>query len=116
METKGERSDFFQIEKKRVKYFIGGALVALGGLLLERFLVKGKPHLVSVTKEAYAFKEWLRGKGEEIKENIEDILAEAKYSYHEELEDTKEIIQKEREIFEKLENLVEKKGSGKKEG
>jgi len=70
--------------------------------------------VVGAVKEGYAFKEWAAGKIETVKEDIEDIAAEAKHAYHKDIEATEESVKKEKEILQKVEEAVEKKASRKK--
>lgn len=66
-----------------------------------------RPAAVGVTKEGLAFKEWLIANYEKVKEDIEDIVAEAKHVHQKDLETTTETEKKEEDILRKVEQMVE---------
>lgn len=109
MEEKKRWEGKICLSRKRLKYFLSGSVGALGFLLLGKLLERGKPYLKELVKEGLSFKEWLEGKVEEILEDAEDIVAEAKYNYYQDTQKSKEFIKREKEILEKLEKLLEKK-------
>ncbi|WP_333654142.1 hypothetical protein [Dissulfurispira sp.] len=102
------------ISKKSLWLMAGGALGAIAALGLGKTFKKIRPAVIGAVKEGYAFKEWVAAKIETVKEDIEDIVAEAKHSYHKDLEASAEAVKKEKEIIEKVEQLVGKKMSRKK--
>lgn len=102
------------ISKKSLWLMAGGALGALAAIGIGKASKKIKPALVGAVKEGYAFKEWAAGKIETVKEDIEDIVAEAKHAYYKDIEATEEAIQKEKEILQRLEKEVGKKTVKKK--
>jgi len=107
------------ISKKSLWLVAGGALGALSAIGIGKASKKIKPAVVGAVKEGYAFKEWAAEKIERVKEDVEDIVAEAKHAYHKDLEATAEAIKKEKEILEKVEKEVGKKTArrkAKKEG
>lgn len=102
------------ISKKSLWLMACGALGALAAIGIGKASKKIKPALVGAVKEGYAFKEWAAGKIETVKEDIEDIVAEAKHAYYKDIEATEEAIQKEKEILQRLEKEVGKKTVKKK--
>jgi hypothetical protein len=107
------------ISKKSLWLVAGGALGALAAIGIGKASKKIKPAIVGAVKEGYAFKEWAAGKVDSVKEDVEDIVAEAKHAYHKDIEATGEAVKKEKEILEKVEEVVEKKAAkkrAKKEG
>lgn len=118
-EKGGQIGNGIYISKKSLWLMAGGALGALAAIGIGKASKKIKPALVGAAKEGYAFKEWAAEKVERVKEDVEDIVAEAKHAYHKDLEATAETVKKEKEILEKVEKAVEKKTAkkrAKKEG
>ena len=113
-EKEGHMGEGVFISKRSLWLVAGGALAALAALGIGKASKKIKPALVGAVKEGYAFKEWVAEKYERAKEDIEDIVAEAKHAYHKDLEATAEAVKKEKEIIEMVERAVEKKASRKK--
>lgn len=97
------------IKKQDLWMLAGGALGALALLGLGRATQKMRPVAVGAVKEGYAFKEWVTGKAEKFKEDIEDIVAEGAHQYQEELTTSTDAVKREKEILEKIEKAVEKK-------
>jgi hypothetical protein len=81
-----------------------GAVGAI--VILNQLLRNSKPFLVSATKEAISFQQWLNSNIEESKEFLEDVVAEAKHEYKLEIERKLEILQKQQEILEKLKSSL----------
>jgi hypothetical protein len=110
--------DGYHVSKKALWTLAGGALGALAVPLLGKVFESARPAIVSAVKEGYGFKEWLVGKVERAKEDVQDVVAEGIYSYHQDLNDTAEAVKREKQILEKVEKLVEErlaKTSAKKE-
>jgi hypothetical protein len=97
------------ISKKSLWFMAGGALVVLAAIGIGKASKKIKPVLVGVAKEGYAFKEWAAGKIDGVKEDVEDIVAEAEHAYYKDIEATEKSIKKEKEILEKIEEIVTKR-------
>jgi hypothetical protein len=97
------------ISKKTLWLVAGGALGALAAIGLAKGAKKIRPALVGVAKESYAFKEWATGKMETAREDIEDIVAEAKHAYYQDVEATAAAVKREKEILEKVEEEIRKK-------
>lgn len=111
----GKREDeYYAIKKGNLWLVAGGALGALAAIGIGKASKKIRPGVVGAVKEGYAFKEWLAGKYERTKEDVEDIVEEAKHAYHKDLEATVETVKKEKEILKKVEEAVEKKTSKRK--
>jgi len=81
-----------------------GALAVIG---IGRLSKKMRPAAVGVTKEGIAFKEWLITNYEKVKEDIEDIVAEAKHVHLKDLEAEAETEKKEQDLLKKVEQMVE---------
>ncbi len=92
-------------------YSVGGAVVAAAGLNLGKVLSPVKPAVVGGLKEGYMFKDWFVGKLETSKEDLEDIVAEAKHMYEEELLTTNRSIEREKQILEKVDEVVKKRSA-----
>lgn len=107
------------VSKRTLWMVAGGAVAALAGLGLERAFSLTRPAVVGVLKEGYGFKEWLAGRFERAKEDIQDVVAEAAYRHHRDLTATAEAVKREKELLEKVEKLVdarlERTPAGKKE-
>lgn len=103
-----------KLSKKNVYYLAGGALCGFSVLFLGKALNRGKGLLVQVVKEGISFSEWVGGKVDEIKENMEDIVAEAKMLYLKEREELLKAVEKERELLDGLERLIQRNGGVKK--
>lgn len=99
----------YVIPKKGLWLAAGGAVGALAILGIGRMSKKLRPAAVGVVREGYAFKEWAAARAERMKEDMEDIVAEAKHAYHKDIEATQETIRKERDLLHKMEEAVEKK-------
>lgn len=102
------------ISKKSLWLMAGGALGAIAAIGFGKASHRIKPALVGAVKEGYAFKEWASAKAEKIKEDVEDIVAEAKYAYHKDLEASAEAVKKEKAVLQKVEETVQKKIAKKK--
>lgn len=103
----GKHMSGFFINKRSLWFMAGGALGALAVIGFGKLSKKIKPTAVGVVKEGYAFSEWLMAKCEKAKEDIEDIVAEAKHVHQKDLEATAETVKKEQEILKKVEQMVE---------
>lgn len=108
------------IGKRSLWLMAGGALGTLAALGLGKATSKVRPAAVCAVKEGYAFKEWVAGRFDSLKEDIEDIVAEAVYEYQKDLATTADAVKREKELLEKIEKLVEarlaKMQPAKKEG
>lgn len=104
------------IDKKDLWMMAGGALGVLALMGLGKASQKIRPAAVGAVKEGYAFKEWLAGKAEKIKEDVEDIVAEGVHQYQEDLTSTADAVKREKDILEKIEKIVEEKLSKARSG
>lgn len=103
----GEHMSGFFISKRSLWFMAGGALGALAAIGIGKLSKKMRPAAVGVTKEGLAFKEWLIANYEKVKEDMEDIVAEAKHAHQKDLETTTETEKKEEDILKKVEQMVE---------
>lgn len=97
------------ISKRTLWYTAGGALGALALIGIAKASKKIRPAVVGAVKEGYSFKEWLAGKVEKVKEDVEDIVAEAKHAYHKDVEASAEAVKREKEALQKVEETLEKR-------
>ncbi len=112
---KGEqRGKGIFISKNNLLLLAGGALGSLAAIGFAKISKNIRPAIVGTVKEGYTFKEWAAGKIDRVKEDAEDIVAEAKHAYHKDIEATAECVKKEKEILQKMESAVKKKASRKK--
>lgn len=104
-----ETAGGIHIGKKDLWMLAGGALGALALLGLGKASQKVRPVAVGAVKEGYAFKEWVSGKAEKLKEDVEDIIAEGVHQYQQDLTSTADAVKREKGILEKIEKIVEEK-------
>ena len=104
------------IGKKDLWMMAGGALGVLTMMGIGKASQKIRPAAVGAVKEGYAFKEWLAGKAEKVKEDVEDIIAEGVHQYQEDLTSTADTVKREKDILEKIEKIVEEKLGKTKSG
>ena len=104
-----EKMDGIHVKKRDLWLVAGGALGALAALGLGKLSGKVRPAAVCAVREGYAFKEWLAGKAEKVKEDVEDIVAEGVHQYQEGLSATADTVKREKDILEKIEKVVEEK-------
>ncbi|MBI5586224.1 MAG: hypothetical protein HY892_20635 [Deltaproteobacteria bacterium] len=96
--------------KKRDLWFIaGGALGALAALGLGKVSGKVRPVAVSAVREGYSFKEWMAGKAEKVKEDVQDIVAEGIHHYQQDLASMGDTVKREKDLLEKLDKIVEER-------
>jgi len=105
--AKGVELPGFQVKKRDLWLVAGGALGALAALGLGRMSHKVRPAAVGAVREGYAFKEWLAGKAEHVKEDLEDIYAEGVHQYQQDLTTSTETVKREKDILERIEKLLE---------
>jgi len=101
--------DDFKIGKQNLWFLAGGALGALAALGFGKAKSKIRPAAVGAVREGYAFKEWLSGRAEQFKEDMEDIVAEGIYQYRQDVSDASDKLKREKDILEKVEKIVEAK-------
>ena len=100
--------------KPNFLFSVGGAVFAAAGMNLGKVLSPVKPAVVGGLKESFLFKDWFVGKLETSKEDLEDIVAEAKHLYETELLTTTQAIEREKQLLDRVDEVV-KKRSGKNE-
>lgn len=83
-----------------------GAVGAVAALGASKATSKLRPAAVGAVKEGYKFKEWVTGKYEQVKEDVEDIMAEGVHQHHNDLEETEESIKRQKELLEKAEAKI----------
>uniref|UniRef100_C6E4A4 YtxH domain-containing protein n=1 Tax=Geobacter sp. (strain M21) TaxID=443144 RepID=C6E4A4_GEOSM len=103
------KMDGLHLKKRDLWLVAGGALGALAALGLGKVSTKVRPAAVGAVREGYAFKEWLAGKAEKVKEDMEDIVAEGVHQYQSDLATTADTVKREKDILEKIEKMVEDK-------
>lgn len=88
------------------KYVLLGVGVVAGAVAVSRLLGGSRPLAVAAAKEGIAFSHWMGSQMAEGEEFWEDVVAEAKHEYKEEIERKLEILQKQQEILEKIKSQV----------
>ncbi|WP_226377606.1 hypothetical protein [Citrifermentans bremense] len=101
--------DGLHLKKRDLWLVAGGALGALAALGLGKVSSKVRPAAVGAVREGYAFKEWMAGKAEKVKEDVEDIVAEGVHQYHSNVAATADSVRREKDVLEKIEKMVEEK-------
>ncbi len=86
-----------------------GALVATGVMLLAANRDKLKPAIAGTMKEYYRFSDWLTSNVAKMKEDLSDMAAEARHEYEQELQKHLAMLEKEREMVQRLANLAKKR-------
>jgi membrane-bound lytic murein transglycosylase B len=104
-----KRQKGYVVSTRSVRLIVGGALGALAALCIGKTSARIRPTVVGAVKEGYAFKEWVAGKCEKAREDIEDIVAEAKHAHYSDLKVTSETLSKEKEILQKIEETVNRR-------
>lgn len=84
-----------------------GALGALAFLGVGKLSKRIRPVAVGAVKEGIAFSDWIVTKYENVKEDVEDIVAEAKHARQKDLGSKTEMTKKEEEILKRVEQKVE---------
>ncbi len=84
-----------------------GALGALAFLGAGKLSKKIRPVAVGAVKEGIAFSDWMVTKYERVKEDVEDIVAEARHARQKDLGSKTEMTKKEEEILKRVEQKVE---------
>jgi len=102
------------IGKQDLWMLAGGAIGALALLGLGKASQKIRPAAVGAVREGYAFKEWVTGKAEKLKEDIEDIVAEGVHEYQNDLTSSADAAQREKDILDKIEKIIAEKRAGLK--
>lgn len=115
---KGKHLSGLFISKRSLYLAAGGALGVLAAIGIGKLSKRMRPAAIGVTKEGFAFKEWLIANYEKVKEDIEDIVAEAKHAQQKDFHAAAETAKKEEDILKKVEQMVEEalKQKSKKEG
>ncbi|MDN3512569.1 MAG: hypothetical protein QY310_08030 [Candidatus Jettenia sp. CY-1] len=103
----GKHRDGYFISRRSLWLLGSGALGALAVVGFGKFSKKIRPVAVGAVKEGFTFSEWLATKYEKVKEDIEDIVAEAKHEYQKDAELTAHIAKKEEDILRRVEQKVE---------
>lgn len=90
-----------------------GALVATGVMLLAANREKLKPAVGGTLKEYYRFSDWLTSNVAKAREDLSDMAAEARHEYEQELHRHLDLLEKEREMVQRLANLAMKRSEEK---
>jgi hypothetical protein len=86
-----------------------GTLLAAGVMLLAANRETLKPVLKGTLKEYYRFSDWLGANVAQVKEDLSDVAAEARHDYEQEMTSHLELIEKERQLVQRLANLAKKR-------
>ena len=95
--------------KKNLLLMAGSLISTLAVFVSDKATKKYRPAAVGVLKEGYAFKEWVAGNFEKVREDVEDMVAEAVYEYQGELDAAADMAKREKELLENIEKIVGKK-------
>jgi len=88
------------------KYVLLGVGAVAGAVLIGRLLKDSKPMAVAAAKEGISFSHWIGSQVAEGREFWEDVVAEAKHEYTEEVERKLEILQKQQAVLEKIKSKM----------
>lgn len=86
-----------------------GIVAGAGVLLAIRYRKELKPCVRSALREFYGFRDWLFENAEEVKSDMEDLVAEAKESFADQIARDLNSVEKERAILKRIEILVKAK-------
>jgi hypothetical protein len=86
-----------------------GALIAAGVMLLTANRQKLKPAVKGTLKEYYRFSDWLGANFAQVKEELSDMAAEARHDYEQEMATHVELLEKERQLVQRLANMAKKR-------
>lgn len=89
------------------KYVLLGVGAVAGAVLVGRLIRDSKPLAVAAAKEGIAFSQWMGTQMAEGREFWEDVTAEAKHEYKEDVERKLEILQKQQAVLEKIKSKIE---------
>jgi hypothetical protein len=78
-------------------------------MLLAANREKLKPAVKGTLKEYYRFSDWLGSNVAQVKEDLSDMAAEARHDYEQELAAHLELLEKERQVVQRLANLAKKR-------
>lgn len=90
-----------------------GAAAACTASLLLRHGDRLKPHVGVMLKEIHSFKEWLLHKAEELREDVEDVQAEAKASYVQDVALHLQALEREKALVERVADLMARRSEAK---
>ncbi len=113
-EEKVRLVDGVRISRGTLREMAGGAMGALVVLGLGKSFKTVRPLAVGVVREGYAFKEWLAGRIERIKENVEDVVAEGVFSYYSDTAAASDAVKREQELLDRIEKIVEERSASAK--
>lgn len=86
-----------------------GAAIAAGVMLLATNRERLKPVVKGTLKEYYRFSDWLGANVAQVKEDLSDMAAEARHDYEQELAAHLELLEKERQVVQRLASLAKKR-------
>lgn len=92
-------------------FSVGGAACAMAGLNLGKVLSPVKPAVIAGLKESYLIKDWLAGRIESSKEDLEDLMAEARHVYEEEIALNSQAIEREKRLLDKVDEVIKKRSA-----
>lgn len=102
---------------RRVLWLLAGSAIGtVAGVTLTRGSKSLRPVAVGAVKEAYGAKEWLSGEIEKMKEDIQDIVAEAIHAYEQEFAAPPKGEKDEEALRELVEKIIEEKLAKMRQG
>jgi hypothetical protein len=105
----GEGQGFFGGAAGTGKAIGAGALIAAGVMLLTANRQKLKPVVKGTLKEYYRFSDWLAANFAQVKEDLSDVAAEARHDYEQEMAAHVELLEKERQLVQRLASMAKKR-------
>lgn len=92
-----------------LRLLAGGAVGALALNWLNKLLAERHPAVVGVIKEGFSVWDWFSTQFEQTKENIEDIVAEAKHAHYHPGQGTANGQVDQEDLLRKIEQMIEEK-------
>jgi hypothetical protein len=86
-----------------------GALVAAAAMLLATNRETLKPLVKGTMKEYFRFSDWLGSSFAAVKEDLSDMAAEARHEHEQELTAHLELVDRERQLVQRLANMARKR-------
>lgn len=68
-----------------------------------------KPAVKGTLKEYYRFNDWLGSNFAQVREDLSDMAAEARHDYEQEMAAHRELLNKERDLVQRLANMAKKR-------
>ena len=93
-------------EQKNHGSFAGGMALGIGLLFFVKYRAVLRPYLLDGLKELIELKEWLLTQSEDVRSDLEDLLAEAKHRYDKDAASLSALAAKEKELSKKAKDIL----------